>query len=277
MAGLAVTGGTVDTIALITRMRRLGTEPSGAEVKSAAGGLPASVAETISAFANGTGGTLILGIDEAAGFAPAAGFDARPVRDALADACANKVEPPCRAPIEIEEFEGALVLRLDVPEIDPVEKPCFVSARGAYAGSFIRGGDGDRRLSHYEVTQLLSNRSQPTFDRDPVAGASEADLDEDSVASFLARVRRRSPVFRTTERERLLVRLGVLTRDADGVVRPTVAGLLCLGAYPRSSSRSCSSPSWCCRACAWARPHRTDAGSSTMRRSPARSRRWSRT
>lgn len=223
----------METTALLARMRRLGMEPSDVEVKSGRGGLPSSVAEAISAFANGTGGTLLLGIDEAAGFAPAAGFDAPAVRDALADACANKVEPPCRAPIEIEEVEGALVVRLDVPELDPVEKPCFVATRAAYAGSFVRGGDGDRRLSHYEVTQLLSNRSQPTHDRDPVVGATPADLDDDLVGAYLARVRRRSPAFRSTDRERLLVRLGVLTTDADGVVRPTVAGLLCLGEYPQ--------------------------------------------
>jgi ATP-dependent DNA helicase RecG len=223
----------VETTALLARLRRLGMEPSDVEVKSARGGLPSSVVETISAFANGTGGTLLLGIDEAAGFAPAAGFDAPAMRDALADACANRVEPPCRAPIEIEEVEGALVVRLDVPELDPVEKPCFVATRGAYASSFVRGGDGDRRLSHYEVTQLLSNRSQPTHDRDPVAGATPADLDDDLVGAYLARVRRRSPAFRATDRERLLVRLGVLTTDADGVLRPTVAGLLCLGEYPQ--------------------------------------------
>jgi ATP-dependent DNA helicase RecG len=223
----------VETSALLARLRRLGMEPSDVDVKSARAGLPSSVAETISAFANGTGGTLLLGVDEAAGFAPAAGFDAPAVRDALADACANKVEPPCRAPIEVEEVEGALVVRLDVPELDPVEKPCFVATRGAYAGSFVRGGDGDRRLSHYEVTQLLSNRSQPTHDRDAVAGAIPADLDDDLVGAYLARVRRRSPAFRATDRERLLVRLGVLTTDADGTLRPTVAGLLCLGEYPQ--------------------------------------------
>jgi ATP-dependent DNA helicase RecG len=223
----------VEATSLLARLRRLGMEPSDVEVKSARGGLPASVPETISAFANGTGGTLLLGIDESAGFAPAAGFDAPAVRDALADACANKVEPPCRAPIEIEEVEGALVVRLDVPELDPVEKPCFVATRGAYAGSFVRGGDGDRRLSHYEVTQLLSNRSQPTHDRDAVPGALPADLDDDLVGAYLARVHRRSPAFRATDRERLLVRLGVLTTDADGVLRPTVAGLLCLGEYPQ--------------------------------------------
>src|SRR6187551_925590 len=98
----------MDTAALVERLRELGVEPSDVEVKSAGGGLPSSVSETISAFANGTGGTLLLGIDEAAGFVPAEGFDARAIRDALADACANKVEPSCRAPIEIETLQGAL-------------------------------------------------------------------------------------------------------------------------------------------------------------------------
>ncbi len=223
----------METTALIARLRRLGMEPSDVEVKSGAGRLPTSTVETISAFSNGAGGTLLLGIDEAAGFSPAAGFDPSAVRDALADACANKLEPPCRASIEVEEFEGALIVRLDVPELDPVEKPCFVTARGAYGGSFIRGGDGDRRLSHYEVTQLLSNRTQPTFDREAVPGASVADLDAIMVEAYLARVRRRSPAFRRTENEQLLVRLGVLTPDTEGILRPTVAGLLCLGDYPQ--------------------------------------------
>lgn len=100
-------------------------------------------------------------------------------------------------------------------------------------GSFIRGGDGDRRLSHYEVTQLLSNRTQPTFDREAVVDASVADLDEALVEAYLARIRRRSSAFRKTEKELLLVRLGILTPDPGGVLRPTVAGLMCLGEYPQ--------------------------------------------
>lgn len=223
----------METTALVERLRHLGVEPTDVEVKSAGGGLPSSVSETISAFANGTGGTLLLGIHEAAGFVPANGFDARAIRDALADACANKVDPPCRAPVEIEEFEGARVVRLGVPELDPVEKPCFVGTRGAYGGSFIRGGDGDRRLTHYEVTQLLSNRTQPVLDRELVPAATAADLDSALVAAYLTRIRRRSQAFRESEDERLLVRLGVLTADGDGVLRPTVAGLLCFGEYPQ--------------------------------------------
>lgn len=223
----------MQTTTMVARMRRLGLEPPEVEVKAAAGGLPTTVAETISAFANGGGGTLILGIAEDSGFGPAPGFDAARIRDALADACSHRVEPPCRAPIDVEEFEGARVVRLDVAELDPLEKPCFVKARGTYGGSFIRSGDGDRQLTHYEVTQLLLNRGQPTFDREPVVQATPRDLDESLLSTYLARVRRRAVKLEALDDEALLIKVGVLVTIDDGTVRPTLAGLLCLGSYPQ--------------------------------------------
>ncbi|MBL8931718.1 MAG: putative DNA binding domain-containing protein [Kineosporiaceae bacterium] len=223
----------MDTTDLVAQLRRTGVEPTNVEVKAAVRALPSSVPETITAFANGTGGTLLLGLDEGAGFTVAPDFRAEAIRDSLVDACTNKIEPICRAPVEIEPFEGALVVRLDVPELDPVDKPCFVTTRGTYGGSFIRGGDGDRLLSHYEVTQLLSNRTQPTVDRDPVPGATLTDLDSDLLDRYLTRVRRRSLRLAAPSDEQLLRILGVLTTDSEGQPRPTLAGLLAFGIYPQ--------------------------------------------
>ena len=115
--------------------------------------------------------------------------------------------PPCRAPIQLDEWEGATVVRLDVPALDPVEKPCFVTARGAYGGSFLRGGDGDRRLTHYEVTQLLS-RTHPVHDREVVEAATLADLDPVLLAGYLSRIRQGTPAFRRADDERVLLRAG---------------------------------------------------------------------
>ena len=217
---------------ILTRARRSGLEPPDVEVKAAARGLPSTVTETISAFANGTGGTLLLGVDENDGFSPEHGFDASRIQDALAGACADKLTPPCRAPIRLDEWEGATVVRLDVPALDPVEKPCYVTARGAYGGSFLRGGDGDRRLTHYEVTQLLS-RTQPVHDREVVDAAAPADLDPGLLAGYLSRIRQGTPAFRDADDERVLLRAGALGRAADGSARPTLAGLLALGEYPQ--------------------------------------------
>ena len=181
------------TEALVAAARAIGADLHSVEIKAAGGGLPGSIIDTLSAFANGDGGIIVLGLDEAAGFKPALGFEAVRIRDALAGACADKMEPPLRLQVDIEEFEGALIVRADVPELDPVSKPCFVKTRGAYQGSYIRSGDGDRRLTHYEVTQLLANRTQPTCDQDVVEHATMADLDDDLVEGLLTRTRQRSP------------------------------------------------------------------------------------
>ena len=147
-------------------LRSYGTDTPSIEVKASAGKLPRTVSETLSAFSNGSGGTLILGLDEATGFRPAPGFDAVSMRDALARACADDIHPPIRATIDIVSFEGAYVVVAQIPEIDPLVKPSYVKGRGEYQGSFIRSGDGDRKLTEYEVGLLRANRGQPRDDRD---------------------------------------------------------------------------------------------------------------
>jgi len=225
-----------DLVSLVAELRSAGADSHSVEVKAAVGKLPKTVPETLSAFSNGAGGTLVLGLDERSGFRPAAGFAAVSIRDALARVCADDIFPPIRSVIEILPFEGASVVVTEVPEISPLSKPAYVRGRGEYQGSFVRGGDGDRRLSDYEVGLLHANRGQPRDDREPVADASLADLDEDAVAALLRRMRQRQPrAFRLVPDEVALQRLGVLVPAAPDSSRlvPSLAGLLTLGTYPQ--------------------------------------------
>ncbi len=226
-------GADEDVDVVVARLRRVGLESSDVEVKSAAGGLPRSIAETLSAFANGSGGTVLLGLSEDDDFRPVPGFRADAVREALAQACHEKVVPPLRIPIEVVEFEGAQLVRADIEPLDAVDKPCFVETKGEYYGSYIRGGDGDRRLSRYEVTQLLLSRTQPTFDREIVDGATMDDLDPGLVQGTLAHAVDRAPrTFQGTAPARALDLLGAI-QEVDGVPRPTIAGMLSLGRHPQ--------------------------------------------
>jgi hypothetical protein len=61
---------------LVAKLRSVRADTHPVEVKSAVGKLPKSLAETLSAFSNSAGGTVILGLDEGTGFRPAPGFDA---------------------------------------------------------------------------------------------------------------------------------------------------------------------------------------------------------
>ena len=134
----------------------------------------------------------------------------------------------------IETFEEAPVLVASIPELPPRDKPCHVTTRGTYEGSFIRTGDGDRKLSHYEIDRLIEEHSQPRHDARIVEGATEDDLDKTLVDSLVERERFLHPrIFEKLGKQDILKALRVLDEDENGVLRPTLAGLLALGFYPQ--------------------------------------------
>jgi ATP-dependent DNA helicase RecG len=223
-----------DLAVLVDELRAIGSDFASVEVKAAERGLPRSVRETLSAFSNGQGGLLVLGLAEEDGFRPAPGFDAAKIRDDLASCCSDELTPPVRADIEIQRVDDAYVVVADVPEVDSRQKPCYVTARGMANGSYLRGGDGDRRLTQYEIQQLLANHGQPLDDDEIVADARIDDLDRDAVTLLLSRVRRNQPrVFAPVADVDALVRLHVVRLDSEGTPRPTLAGLFALGVYPQ--------------------------------------------
>lgn len=84
-----------DVQALIAALRAEGGDLPGVEVKAAAGGLPDSIVPTLCAFANRPGGgTMILGLDEAAGFMPVTLPDRRRLKMALASKARQALDPP---------------------------------------------------------------------------------------------------------------------------------------------------------------------------------------
>lgn len=218
----------------VARLRVVGTDTHSVEVKSSVPKLPRSVVETLSAFANGNGGLLVLGLDERAGHAPVPGFKASDIREALAGACADKMHPPLRPEIHIVPVEGALVVAARIDPLRPIDKPCYVKERGVYQGSYIRTGDGDRRLSNYEVDRLREEHRQPKWDEEVVEEATAADLDPRLVEGVLARQRTLRPQLSASgSSEDVLQRLRVLRKDPDGELRPSLAGLLALGSFPQ--------------------------------------------
>lgn len=217
----------------IARLREQGAEREDVEAKAAGRALPASVRETLSSFSNDRGGTLILGLNEKQGFAATGVEDPKKVMDDLAALCSDVMEPPVRAAIQIVAFEGVSLVVAVVPEVPRPQKPCYVRDRGLYNGSFTRMGDGDRRLTQYEVGLLIGERGQPIFDAEPVPEATLEDLDQESVGRLLVRVRRRQPTaFAGVEDQIALQRLRVLVRHDDHLV-PSLGGLLSFGIYPQ--------------------------------------------
>lgn len=218
----------------IKSLRISETDSQDIEVKASVGKLPASIVESVSAFANASGGVVVLGLSESEGFAPVAGFDASRISDALAGVCADRLTPPVRADVRIAVSEGMPVVVADIPEFPPSSKPCYVTDRGMYKGSFIRTGDGDRHLTQYEIDRLVEERTQPHHDAEVIEEASVDDLDADLLAGILSRQRALHPrVFAGLSDKDAMADLRIVGTGKDGATHPTLAGLLALGRYPQ--------------------------------------------
>ena len=220
-----------DLTAILAGLRAEGGDLPGIDVKSAAGGLPESIIPTLCSFANRPGGgIIILGLDEAAGFAPVGLTKPREMKSAIAAKARSAFNPPVTVHLDHAVVDGEVVIIGVVDELDPSQKPSRV-AGGQHRGAWIRAWDGDYRASDLEIQALLGNRGQPRFDAEAAPGADRGDLEPELVADFLRNCRSGSNrLARISDDDELLWRMGVLVNPDR---TPSVAGILALGTYPQ--------------------------------------------
>ncbi|MHB8280577.1 MAG: ATP-binding protein [Candidatus Humimicrobiaceae bacterium] len=218
---------------IINSLKAIDDDTSSIEIKSGKGGFPKRIWETISAFANTPGGgIIILGISQTPGGIQVTGIDnpSKYQRD-LASVCAQMV-PPINPLIEIHKFDEKFIITAEIPEISFKDKPCYYKGSGVISGSFIRIADGDRQLTQYEVQGFLDGRGQPLYDIEPVPGSEIDDLDNESIKSFVARVKEGLPKVEDWDERKILRTFRILTEYENKEVL-TLAGLLCFGKYPQ--------------------------------------------
>lgn len=216
----------------LARLRRLGNDHSTCEVEKSQGGLPTSLWETVSAFANAQGGSVILGVDEKRDFMVVGVHDAGAIEGDLGSVCGD-LEPAVRADIHTILVGDKAVVVAEIPPVARDQRPCYKRSLGPWAGSRLRVSDGDRKLTDYEISVLIANRATQHYDSAPVPSAGIDDLEPGAVAGFLSRIRdTRGPIFADRPDEQVLSMLHVLTMYEDRLV-PTLAGLLAFGVYPQ--------------------------------------------
>jgi ATP-dependent DNA helicase RecG len=225
-----------ELLELIRSVQRFQSELGDTEVKSAQRGTPQRLFESLSAFANRTGGgVILLGLDENRAFEVVGVGDAQRAIEGTSHVAAEQLEPPLRPDFTLAEIDGRSVLAIEVFEIPVEQKPCFYKAAGLQSGAYIRVGNTNRQMSGYEVFSYLTARAQPTFDDEPVIEATIADLDRERLEEYIRQLRRArldAPYLNRPLAE-VLQQLRII-RDVDGSLRPTLAGLLMFGAYPQT-------------------------------------------
>lgn len=227
----------VELESIVARLRRLGSDDGRYEVKACARELSKDIWESVSAFANTKGGTLILGLDEKAGFEPVGGFELERVRNEFMTGVGDggkdgvRLANPPQYAIERVELEGHPLLVIEVEELEASGKPCYIIARGIQGGSYKRVDDADIRLSANELYSLSNSAVVTGSDRAAVPGASAGDLDPSIYTQAFAKAQQLMPrsMRGAEDDETRLRRLGFV--NADGTV--SKAGLLTAGCYPQ--------------------------------------------
>lgn len=183
------------------------------------------LAETLVAFANSDGGTIVLGYDERGRLTTQTTPEDI---EAILRQAAELTVPPVRATLENAGSDGAPQLIVRVPR--SVDLHSLTDGR-----VFVRVAGQNRALTGDEIRNLTQSKSLGDYEAETVPGATLDDFDDDVVAEYIAkrewRTRRKIELPERNARHAapLLKDIGAL--DAHG--QPTVAGLLLFGKQPQ--------------------------------------------
>ena len=130
------------------------------EAKKATGGLPVSLWETYSAFANTLGGVILLGVEEHKDKSlhpvdlPDPQWLLSDFYDVLNDRRRVSRNILSEKDVRIVETEGKRIIVINVPRIKKGEEPIYLGG-SIYTGTYKRSGDGDYKCSVEEVAEML--------------------------------------------------------------------------------------------------------------------------
>lgn len=178
-----------------------------------------ALAETMVAFANADGGTIVLGYDEKG--KQHAHLTPEDVEGVLRQA-SSATTPPVRATVETSSAGGPT---------------CYIRVTRsgdlhslADGRVFVRTSGRNRALTGEELRQLAANKAVGDFEAEAVAGATLDDLDPAMIDEYVEKREQRSRRKHSGTREQLLREIGAV----DARNQPTVAGILLLGRNPQA-------------------------------------------
>lgn len=213
-------------------------ESSRLEVKSARGGLPNSLWESYSAFANSDGGVIVLGVKENAkdGSLYVEGLD--DVHKLMKDfwnivnnrqkVSSNILTDSMAVPEKLEDKD---VIVINVPRAERTSRPVYVGS-DPRTGTYRRNFEGDYHCSLEEVSLMIRDSALVTDDNKLLTNIDVSVFCPDTVRSYrnIFKLVRQNHLWNKEDDAMFMRRIGAVREDKDtGKFHPTVAGLLMFG------------------------------------------------
>ena len=205
------------------------------EAKKALGGLPHSIWETYSAFANTLGGLILLGVEEHKDKTLHTVDLPDPERlvkefwDLVNDPNKASVNILSSKDVTIEHVNGDHIIVIHVPRADRTYKPVYVE--GNPLNTYRRNGEGDYKCTSEELHAMFRDASIKTQDMLILQEMDMGVFNAESLRAYRQRMRLSRPghVWDTLDDEDFLIKLGAAGIGEDGKKHPTAAGLLMFG------------------------------------------------
>lgn len=211
------------------------------ECKTAKGGLPKSVWETYSSFANTNGGIILLGVEEDLkaknneerfSFSDIKNPELR-IKEFWDTINSSKVSSNILIDenIGICEIDGNNIIWVEVPQADYRHKPVYINDN-PLKGSYKRNHEGDYHCTEDEVKAMFRDASDSGSDGGLLEGYTLDDIDMNTLKSYRLEYELHHPdhVWNSDDDKMFLRNLGGYTVDRitkkEGL---TVAGLLMFG------------------------------------------------
>ena len=204
------------------------------EAKKALGGLPKSIWETYSAFANTLGGIILLGVIETADKT----FDSVDLSDPdglirefwhiINDPMKVSVNILAEKDVYVEEVGGDHIVVIKVPCADRAYKPVYVD--NDTRNTYRRNGEGDYRCTYEEYQAIVRDAAVRSPDMHLVRSMGLEALNFKSVRSFRQRMKLYRPrhMWESLDDTAFLQKIDAIGGDG-GLLHPTFAGLLMFG------------------------------------------------
>ncbi len=207
------------------------------EVKSAKGGLPASLWESYSSFANTEGGVIILGVKERKdkSWYTTGLKDASKLEKEFWDLINNQQKVSLNLlsdnDVQIYEINDDVIMVIQVPMARREQKPIY-KGTDMFKGTFRRNGEGDYLCTKAQVLSMLRDQTETTADMSLVDWLPLSELNQDTVQGYRnmhQNVSEKHPFSRLNDDEYLRSIGAAAVSDKDGKLHPTRAGLLMFG------------------------------------------------
>ena len=206
------------------------------EAKKAQGGLPHSIWETYSAFANSFGGILLLGVVEGADKRFVSVPLPSPERlvsefwEMINDRTKVSANILSEQDVQIVESGGNRIVVIQIPRAGRHERPVYIGT-DPFSGSYFRDGEGDYRCSPDEVRSMLRDRTDEPQDAMVLEEFSTDCLDPGCISRYRVRLSdlHPRPAWQRSISCHFLPCIGAVARGKDGQYHPTAAGLLMFG------------------------------------------------